>query len=245
MLSRVEPKIKPLPMKIKEALSSNQSADCLIYGIKGDGKSSGGIGLGMCIYPKLSVSDIVFSMEELLSRVIVAERGSVIIFDETGTQASGMSSRNFMGASNKDTVDVWQMIRTKRICVFCITLDAGRIDNRIRDTFRFHISPIKKLSNDDTKGNGMAIVCELREIIKAKSGEGEDTIFTLKPTKPDGVSWIVIPLPPASLIHEYEIKREKVLNGLLLESLNNQMLKRNMEQKKRGRPSKKKKEESE
>lgn len=226
----------PFLQKIRDELALNQSVDTLIYGTRGDGKSSVGIALGYLIDKNFSTRNIVFTMDDFLKLAHTLPKGSVIVFDETGTQSSGMSSRNFMSEGNKDTVDVWQMVRTKQICTICITLDANRIDNRIRETFRYHIVPMMKLDNTATKGHGLAVVCDVREIVKAKTEEGSDTLFSLKTSKPDGVAWLSIPLPPADLIEEYEAKRNYLLNKMIVEALAKREAKKNPPPKqKRGR----------
>lgn len=198
----------PFIEKMNELLNRNQSTDTVIYGVKGDGKSSLGMGLCYQADESFDVDHIVFSMDEYLNAIRELEPCSYIIFDETGTQSSGMSSRDFMSNKNKSVVDIWQMARTNQICTIAITLDAGRIDNRIRETFRYHMAPIMKLSNDDTKGHGLANVCEVREIIKAKSAEGSDTLFNLKSARPNGISWLSVPMAPKQLIYKYEQKRD-------------------------------------
>ncbi len=224
---------KPFIENLKERLNHNQSTDILMYGIKGDGKSSAGLGVGYAADDNFTVDNIVFSMEEYLDTIQTLPPKSVIVFDETGTQSSGMSSRNFMSNKNKNVVDIWQMARTKQVCTIAITLDAGRIDNRIRETFRYHMSPLMKLSNEQTKGHGLGIVCEVREIIKAKTAEGSETLFDFKSSRPNGVSWLSIPLAPKKLIYQYELKRDMVLTETMESAMMQEPLKRPV-----GRPRK-------
>ncbi|MDO5835629.1 MAG: hypothetical protein Q4P17_03900 [Methanobacterium sp.] len=218
--------------KIIKALHNNESTDILICGVKGDGKSSVGVGLGRLLSDNFSIDDIVFNVTDYLRRAEELPPYSVIVFDETGTQNSGMSSRNFMSNKNKNVVDVWQMVRTKKICTICITLDIGRIDNRIRETFRYHITPIKKLTDEDTKGHGLAVLCELREIIKAKQSEETDMLFKLKSSRINGLGAITVPLAPTWFIHAYEDKRELTLKNMMEAA---QKLEHAESQKKRGR----------
>lgn len=228
-----------------ESLEKNQSIDTLMTGVKGDGKTTAAMSLCNQADNNFNVDHIVFSMDEYLKAIVDLPPCSFIVFDETGTQSSGMSSRNFMSAKNKSVVDVWQMARTQQKGTFAVTLDAGRIDNRIRETFRYYMSPIMKLSNEDTKGHGLAIVCEVREIVKAKAPEGSDTLFNLKTTRPNNISWISIPLPPKQLIYDYEKKRDNFLKEMMDKAFDEfkKAQKEEATTKRRGRPRKEDEEE--
>ena len=193
---------------LKSELDKNKSVDEMAIGFRGDGKSTWALATAYALNKFFNVSHIVFDFDSFVQLASTLPRGSVIVYDESGTEESGFSSRRSMSKENRGTSDIWQKIRTRGIIVIMIAPDKDRIDKRVRDTFRFKVTPIKMYSDEETGGQGLAIGARVLETVKHYP---ESELFTTKEIPALGASEIILTLPPAALIQEYEKRREASL----------------------------------
>lgn len=209
--------------KVRTELNNNKSQDMMITGGRGEGKSTLALAIASKIDLLFTIRNVVFTGEQFLTAADELEKGSVLIIDEAGTQQSGLSSRNFMSSDNKDMSDVWQMIRTKQIMTIMISLDSGRIDNRVRDTFQYFATPVAQLSDEDTFGKGLSIMSDIRtrgKKIKSEMADDDLQIFSyqnqrLTTPQHKQIAGFIFPLPNSKLIYDYETKRDNAFSSII------------------------------
>lgn len=207
---------------IKDLVRYNKSQDLFIVGKRGIGKSTTQLAIAVTIMPTFTVNNIVFDSDEFMQRVEEANIGDVVIFDESGMNDSGTSSRASQTKDNKRFADVWQMIRTKRIITIFVSLDVMRVDKRVRETFAYYVTPERQLSYEATNV-GLQIACKIVEQNKIPTNDNE--LFTykydnIKYAKKGKVHEYVFFLPSAKLIKEYEVKRNVALKKALNKKTN-------------------------
>jgi len=202
----------------------NEAWDAFIKGFRGNGKSS--VALSCCLLLNPRLLDMspakalercwCFTTEERNEKARQVKRGDVLAFDEQGTQKGG-SSYKWQDATNQDYADEKQLDRTDGVINLGISLDEMRVLKRIRQLYRVEIYPEVKLSNRDTKGNGMAIDCIVREVVENPFGDTENERFKKKYFNyaPKGrISRVRIPHPPADIWQEYSRRREEFKESL-------------------------------
>lgn len=187
----------------------NESWDILIAAPRGLGKSTVGLGVALLFNPNFSLDNWAFTMEDRLKLESELPPGSVLPHDEMGTRESG-SSQEWMKSANKDFADQVQLNRTNRIIHIDITLDEGRILNRVRATYKILITPVRKLSNADTGGRGLATECIVRIVEMAPMAHG-DPFFKKywRYFKNGRIARYIVFHPPADLWKEYSKKRKE------------------------------------
>lgn len=196
---------------IKDTVLSNKSSDIFIVGQRGKGKSTLQLSIQSYLQPDFTREGVVYSLEDYIDKVNSQVPGDVIVFDESGMTSSGTSSRSSMSQGNKQFQDIWQMIRTKRVVTIFVSLDVGRVDLRIRDTFKYYVFPIKQLSDNDT-GYGLQIAAKVLGRVDTFKGDHTDSTFESIKTSKGEVDEYVFFLPSQKLIKEYEQDREVQLN---------------------------------
>lgn len=140
----------------------NESFDIFIAGLRGTGKSTVAYACAMLIDPYFDTDRWVFKSEKYLEIITTPQRkGTVVVFDEVGTQKSG-SSRKWQKDDAHDLADITQVNRTDGIITIGTSLEHSRGEKRFRTGFRVIVQPIKKVTNMETHGNGMAIDVEIR-----------------------------------------------------------------------------------
>lgn len=140
----------------------NESFDIFIAGLRGIGKSTVAYGIAMLIDPNFDNDKWVFESEKYIEIITNKQRkGTVVVFDDVGTQKSG-SSRKWQKEDAHDLADITQVNRTDGIITIATSLEHSRGEKRFRSGFRVIVQPIKKVTNMETHGNGMAIDVEIR-----------------------------------------------------------------------------------
>jgi len=140
----------------------NESFDIFIAGLRGIGKSTVAYGIAMLLDPDFDIDRWVFESEKYIEIITTKQRkGTVVVFDEVGTQKSG-SSRKWQKEDAHDLADITQVNRTDGIITIATSLEHSRGEKRFRSGFRVIVQPIKKITNMETHGNGMAIDVEIR-----------------------------------------------------------------------------------
>lgn len=204
-LKRERPEQIDFIADLKKMNQSNEIVDILVTGMRGDGKSTWAMGICHLLDSNFSVNNICFDKNELISLAASLNYGSAILLDEGGTSESGMSSRKSMSNDNQELTDVWRKIRTRGLYVVVISPDKDDLDKRVRSSFRFVCTPVKKLTDEETNGHGMAI----KSLIVENFKEYDDIeLFKMKKRFYKGIKLVTIPAPPADLIYSYEKKRD-------------------------------------
>lgn len=186
----------------------NESWDILIFAPRGSSKSTVGLSLAYHIDPDYSLYNWAFKMEDRLRLETELPPGSVLVSDEMGTQLSG-SSHEYQKKENKELADQVQLNRTNRIIHIDITLDPGRILNRVRATYALLVFPLRKLSDKETGGRGLATECIVRTVQMIPFSNNSDPFQRKYWRYTDGgrISRFVLFHPPADIWKQYSKMR--------------------------------------
>lgn len=210
-----KPKVKELDLvsRIQDGiLNRNESHDILAVGLRGTSKSSSLLALSRLVDPDFNIDNVAFTIEEQIEKSSRFSRGSVILFDDAGTEGAG-SSRNSLSKENRKLSDVSQMSRTDGVPTFYTTTEDGRIDKRIRSMFTYVLTPVKKI----TYNHGLASVLEVHinaQIInKDPSSEFLVKSYRKKLSYGSGnITHVVVPHCPKDLMKEYSTLRKQRLD---------------------------------
>lgn len=192
-----------------KVLYGNESWDILCTGQKGVGKSSTMLTLALLVDPYYSLNRWAFTTEELMDMRKNARPGNAIVSDEMGTQAA-LSSQNWMKKESKEAVDMHQLDRTERIINIATTLDIGRINNRIRTQYKVLVNVDKKMTDRETKGEGLGTSCVIRFVEEDPFAKNDFERFKRKYFRDNygrRISRVIIPHPPAELFKKYSAMR--------------------------------------
>lgn len=186
----------------------NESWDILIFAPRGASKSTVGLSLAYHIDPKFSLNNWAFKMEDRLRLEAELSPGSVLVSDEMGTQLSG-SSHEYQKKENKELADQVQLNRVNRIVHIDITLDPGRIINRVRATYALLVYPLRKLSDKDTGGRGLATECIVRTVQMIPFSNSSDPYNRKywRYTEWGRISRVILFHPPADIWQQYSKMR--------------------------------------
>jgi energy-coupling factor transporter ATP-binding protein EcfA2 len=103
---------------IRDVTKKNYDGFVLIVGREGFGKSTLAMQLAMYVDPTFNLNRVVFTAEQFLEEVEIAEKYQAIVFDET---MGYLSSRGAMSKFNKTLIKVMSEMRSKNLFVFlCI-----------------------------------------------------------------------------------------------------------------------------
>jgi hypothetical protein len=208
--------IDPLELIRYKVFQCNESWDIFADGGRGVGKSSLVLGLALKLEPRLldmgphaALNKCwSFTTEERNQKAAKLCRGSVLVQDEQGTQWSG-SSHKWNSSDNQQFADEVQLNRTDGVIGIGISLDDGRVINRVRNAYRVKIKPIRKLSHRET-GNGMQIECILTEVVENPFPNSDNDKYTPKYfnySHTGRISRVWIPHPPKDYWNEYSKRR--------------------------------------
>lgn len=211
-LSRPRVEVPDFLESIKDrVVNRNESCDILYAGPRGTAKSSSAMGTGMLLDKNFSIKHIAFTIDEYIELTKKLPRGSTILVDDGG-MSDAASSRKSMTNDNQKMMDVVQMCRTDNHNTIYTTIDDGRLDKRIRNTFTFVATPVRKI----TYNFGLATVVELFEnkqsIIRNPTSETFVQLSRQKPMYGSGrLTHMVIPHPPIDLMISYNKRRQERL----------------------------------
>lgn len=193
-------------------INKNESWDFFIAQQRGMGKSTIAISLAKTLNPAFSVDNVCFTSEHFIEFMTTKQpKGSVVIFDDMGT-AQGGSSRKWQAHGAHEIADIMQLNRTDAIITIGTSIELERSEKRIRSGFRALISPVNKLSHNETK-NGMAIDIEMR--VKSIDVFNDHTVFKLWRYAEGGrVKLMRLYHPEASFWREYQEIRQNFLKNL-------------------------------
>lgn len=201
----------------------NESFDLTIVGSRGLGKSANGLAIALLFDPTFSIDRVCFSVEEWIELTNSLVDGGVVILDEVGTEGS-LSSRTSISKGNRTTSDIIQLCRTDRIITIYISVDDMRIDKRVRSLSTLLSTPLEKLDDEMTRGNGLAGEVDIkyrqsRPALEGNQKQQQDgnSGYLVHETKniryasKGVIESIIVPHPPISLWKKYEIKRNQKL----------------------------------
>jgi len=194
----------------------NESWDMFLAGMRGTAKSSTAASIAMLYDPKFSMKNWAFTTEEWMEKTKNAKRGDVVVSDEQGTQQSG-SSHKWMKKENQEFADEVQLNRTDGVLTIGISLEAGRVMNRVRDTYKVVVYPEKKRSNIETGGNGLAVDCIFRFVDENPFADSDKNRFIPKYfnyAKGGRITRFRIPHPPVAFWNQYSIRRSQIREGI-------------------------------
>jgi hypothetical protein len=216
---------KTIVMRVKKF---NESYDMTIVGDRGLGKSAFAVGAASSLHKyftndktsKLPVDQICFSIEEWVAVTSRMKSPGVVLLDEVGIEGS-LSSRTSMKKENRTTSDIIQLMRTDRIITIYISVDRDRIDKRVRQLTSVMGTPIRKLSDEDTNGYGLAIEADIKyrrtspagNKVRNKKSENDSGylqhVVSHVNFAPKGrINSIIVPHPDVELWNEYGKKRD-------------------------------------
>ncbi|OEU70071.1 MAG: hypothetical protein BA874_08265 [Desulfuromonadales bacterium C00003068] len=191
-------------------INRNESWDIFIAQDRGAGKSATAMGMAMMIDPHFTIDHWCFTTERFIELITTPQRkGTVVVFDDMGTQGGG-SSRKWNAEGAHDLADIMQLNRTDGIITIGTSLELARSELRFRRGFKVLVSPEKKLSNEDTRGRGLATLVDLR--IKSTDVFNDEVRYKLMRYAPGGrIKRVVVPHPPVDMWLKYQGIRDTFL----------------------------------
>lgn len=205
-----------------KVVECNESWDVLCLGQKGVGKSSTTLSAASFLDPNYSLERWAFTTEDLLRMRQIARAGNVIVSDEMGTQES-LSSQNWYDDDSKEAVDLHQLDRTERIINMATTLDIGRINNRVRNQYKVLLYIRKKLTDEETGGNGMATRCAILFVEEDFFAHNEHDRYKPKYFRNEHhqrITEVDIPHPLEDMFRVYSKRRKDFQEILRLKRIN-------------------------
>jgi len=199
----------------------NESYDFFIAGGRGFGKSASAMSLAMMLDPGFTLDHWCFTTDKFLDIITTKQiKGTVVVWDEIGTQKSG-SSRKWQIKEAHDLADIVQVNRTDGLIIIGNSLELSRGEKRFRAGYRVLIDPVRKLSNQDTGNKGLAIDTEMR--VKHVDVFKDETRYKLwRYAANNGrIKYIRLYHPPVGIWQEYQKMRldflqdikDKVISG--------------------------------
>lgn len=193
-----------------DVVKRNESWDIFIAQKRGAGKSAMALRMALLIDPNFTLDHVCFRVSDFVRLLTSRQRpGTVLIFDDLGTQEGG-SSRRWQRQESHDLADIMQLNRTDGIITIATSLELDRSEKRLRAGFSLLIDPGTKLSSADTRGNGLA-----SRIVMRKKGVDvfEGTTYWQYWRYASGGRIVAIDIshPPAELWKEYRMKRDQFL----------------------------------
>jgi len=141
----------------------NESWDIFIAQKRGAGKSTVAISLARLLDPHFTLDHVCFTVDKFIG--LLTSRlppGTVLVFDDLGTQEGG-SSRRWQKKEAHDLADIMQLNRTDGLITIATSLELERGEKRLRAGFGLLADPGNKLSDEDTRGHGLASRIILRK----------------------------------------------------------------------------------
>jgi len=110
----------------------NESYDFFIAGGRGSGKSACALSLAKMLDPGFTLDHWCFTTDQFLDIITTKQiKGTVVVWDEIGTQKSG-SSRRWQVKEAPDLADILQVTRTDNIFLIGTSLELCRGEKRFR-----------------------------------------------------------------------------------------------------------------
>lgn len=196
----------------ESVIDRNESWDFFIAQQRGMGKSTIAIALARMLDPNFQVENISFKAADFAEKMTAGmDKGSVLVFDDMGT-AQGGSSRKWQASGVHELADIMQLNRTDGIITIGTSIELERSEKRLRSGFRCLISPVEKLSHNQTR-NGLAIDVELR--VKSIDVFNDQALFKLWRYSNGGrVKLIRLYHPDVQIWKEYQVMRGNYLANL-------------------------------
>ena len=189
----------------------NESWDIFIAQKRGAGKSAVALRIATLLNPDFKLEYVCFTVEKFIGLLTSRQKpGTVLIFDDLGTQEGG-SSRRWQKREAHDLADIMQLNRTDGIITIATSLELERGEKRLRAGFTILADPGTKLSNADTHGHGLASRIVLRQkVVDVFSNEVKWQYWRYAPS--GRIVAIDVSHPPAKLWREYKEMRTTFLS---------------------------------
>ena len=198
----------------RDVVERNESRDIFIAQRRGAGKSTVAIRLAMLLDPNFTLDHVCFTVSKFVDLLTTRQRpGTVLVFDDLGTQEGG-SSRKWQRGESQDLADIMQLNRTDGIITIATSLELDRGEKRLRAGFSIMIDPGDKMSDADTNGHGLASRIKLREkIVDVFDGSVKWQYWRY--ASGGRIVAIDISHPPADFwINKYKAMRDEFLTGV-------------------------------
>lgn len=194
-------------------INRHESWDFFLAADRGAGKSASAMSLAMMIDPSFTVDHWAFTADRFIDLITSNHpHGTCIVFDDVGT-SDGSSSRKWQKEEAHNLADVMQVNRTDGIITIGTSLQMSRMEVRLRAGFRVICQPIRKLSTQQTGGNGMAIDCEMRiREVDVFEDSARHKLFRYAPG--GRIKFVRLFHPPAQIWREYQITRKEFLESI-------------------------------
>lgn len=180
--------------KFSAALHSRKSKGLnsiiLVMGARGIGKSYLSLKIGETYDHNFNVNNVIFTMEEFLTRLNEVKKYAWLVFDETGLE---VAAREFMTIINKVMSYIAQSFRYTAVNLICVVPNPDMVDIHIRELADFWIVVTNR---------GHARVYRTR-MNPFRSGSLSTPLLCK----------LNITLPSKPLCDEYEAKRRMVLDS--------------------------------
>lgn len=180
--------------KFSAALHSRKSKGLnsiiLVMGARGIGKSYLSLKIGETYDHNFNVNNVIFTMEEFLTRLNEVKKYAWLVFDETGLE---VAAREFMTIINKVMSYIAQSFRYTAVNLICVVPNPDMVDIHIRELADFWIVVTNR---------GHARVYRTR-MNPFRSGSLSTPLLCK----------LNITLPSQPLCDEYESKRRMVLDS--------------------------------
>ena len=193
-----------------DVIKKHESWDIFIAQKRGAGKSTVALRLATLLNPNFTLDYCVFTLKEFMKLLTSPQPlGTVIMFDDLGTQKGG-SSRRWQTKDSHDVADIMQLNRTDGIITIATSLELERGEKRLRAGFQILIDPGKKLSSKETGGHGLASRIILRTRL-TDVYDGTTHWPYMRYTKGGRITAIEISHPSKELWNSYQQKRASYL----------------------------------
>jgi len=218
----------------QRCLVYNQNFLGVVTGPTGSGKTYSSLAMCIEIDPEFDATRIVFTLEELMELINSKKlkSGSSVLFEEIGVSQNAKSHMSMM---NKLANFLFQTFRKDNFAVLFTSPDFGFVDASTRKLFHAHFE-----TRRIDRGSSLCVLKPYR--IDRNQRTGDVYYKFLHVHRSNGqqhkISEIRTPMPPESLVLEYEKRKDaftKKLNAQIMEKIKEQTEKK---EEKASKPSK-------
>lgn len=194
-------------------VKKSESWDILLTGPKGDGKSTAAMSFAMMLDPNFTLENWCFTSAKFTDLISSNHPpGTTIVFDDAGV-SDASSSRRWASKGSHELADIIQMARTDRLIIIMTTIQASRIELRLRDSFKVLVQPRRKLTSAQNGGRGLAVECNLR-FREIDVFRNEVTYKYPRYISGGRVTSVIMKHPDKYTWHEYQIIRQARLDDV-------------------------------
>lgn len=194
-------------------VNNSESWDILLTGPKGDGKSTAAMSFAMMLDPDFTLQNWCFTSAKFIDLISSKHPpGTTIVFDDAGV-SDASSSRRWASKGSHELADIIQMARTDRLIIIMTTIQASRIELRLRDSFKILAQPRRKLTSAQNGGRGLAVECNVR-FREVDVFRNEVTYKYPRYASGGRVTSVIMKHPDKYTWHEYQLLRQARLDDV-------------------------------